>query len=515
MAATPAELILHSGRLWDGTHLKGVEAVAVAGGKLMAIGSDAEVESLRTDTTKAIDVGGRRVMPGLIDSHLHMARAGMRWNDDVRWHGLGSLEEGLERIAAAAEETEPGRWLAVMGGWAPDQFSEGRPPSRRELDLAAPNHPLFVQRNYIEAFLNSRAIEGMGWKVGPSGRVVGMAGLQELRAKLPVPGIDGQVEGTMVMLRHLAGLGLTGCIDAGGFGMTRAAYHALHEAERLGLGFRARLLVGASQPGAEPAQLEEWMGLVTPGSGGDMLRYLGAGEILLFGAHDMEGLEPRNISPERTALAELSRRLANAGWPVHIHAILDKSVATVLNAWEDTGFDLGELRFAIAHADQVDQESLDKVREMGVGLTVQNGMAFRGKDSIPTWGDERVRRSPPLRTMLEMGIPVGGGTDGTVVSSPNPWPCIWWMVTGESVDGSGPRDQSELLTVDEALRLYTTGSAWFSFEEDIRGNLRPGSHADLIVLSDDPLTVTHDRIPSIESLLTIVAGEVVHSRLGP
>jgi predicted amidohydrolase YtcJ len=147
---------------------------------------------------------------------------------------------------------------------------------------------------------------------------------------------------------------------------------------------------------------------------------------------------------------------------------------------------------------------------MGVALTVQNGMAFRGHDSIASWGDERVRRSPPLRTMLDLGISLGAGTDGTVVSSYNPWACIWWMVSGENRDGSPARVEEQRLTRDEALRLYTRGSAWFSFEEDSQGNLRVGSNADLVVLSADPLTVPEHAIPNIESVLTIVGGRIAH-----
>jgi predicted amidohydrolase YtcJ len=427
----------------------------------------------------------------------------------------------LDAIARAAEAREPGRWIAVIGGWHPHSFTEKRPPSRQDLDEAAPRNPVFVQRNYIEAFLNTRALEEMGW-VGtetpswmnrdpqsgrPNGGVVGA--LQSLREKLSIPAFEAQIAGTGALLRDLNRLGLTGCIDAGGFGMDPTAYHPLNELHRSGEhGFRARLLVGAGHPGDEPAQIDAWMGLVAPGSGDEFLRYLGAGEVLLFGAHDMEGLDRRDISGQIGVLSEVTGRLVAAGWPVHIHAILDESISAVLDAWEQTrrGPELAELRYTITHADQIGAENLGRIRDMGLGVTVQNGMAFRGGDSVATWGEERVKGAPPLRTMLDQGIPMAAGTDGTVVSSPNPWPCIQWMVSGDSLG-------EERLSRDEALRLYTSGSAWFSFEEETRGNLRAGSHADLVVLSDDPLTVPEDRIHSIKSVLTLVAGEVVHADL--
>jgi predicted amidohydrolase YtcJ len=527
MPAEPADLILHSGKLWDGRAIDEGEAVAVAGGRILVAGSNHEVERHRSEHTRSIDVGGRRIMPGLIDSHIHMVRGGLRWNVDPRWHDLRSLSDGLDVIARVREARVPGEWIAVLGGWNPHQFGEKRAPTRHELDEASPEHPVFVQRNYIEAFLNTRALETLGWIGGgapdwveqdpdleqPTGRVVGVPALQALGQKLAMPSSEQQVDGTRAMLRELNRVGLTGAIDAGGFRMTPEAYQPITDLYRNGeRGFRARLLVGASQPGDEVGELERWMGLTSPGSGDEFLRYLGAGEVVLFPAHDMEGLDRRDISGEKGRLTEVSKKLADAGWPLHIHAILDRSVGTILDAWKQTGRPdaLADLRFTITHADQVGEDNLQRVREMGVGLTIQNGMAFRGHDSVAGWGEERVRTSPPLRTMLDLGIPVGAGTDGTVVSSYNPWTCVWWMVSGESRDGSEARVEEQRLTRDEALRLYTKGSAWFSFEEDTRGNLRAGSDADLIVLSDDPLAVPEHQIRHIESVLTVVGGRIAH-----
>lgn len=528
MASNAADLILLSGKLWDGKELRGRQAIAVGAGRILATGTNREAQKHQSDLTKLIDVGGRTVMPGMIDSHIHAVRAGLRWNSDVRWDGLSSRTDALALIARAADGRDPDQWIAVVGGWNPHQFTESRPLSRRDLDEAAPKHPVFIQRNYIEAMLNTPALETLGWSGSgapdwvesdpdtgvPTGRVSGVVALQQLKERLTTPGFEEQVEGTRAMLRELNRFGLTGAIDAGGFGMDPEAYRPIAELYQRGeQGFRTRLLVGASRPGTETSQLEEWMRLVSPGSGDEYLRYLGAGEILLLDAHDMEGLKPRDITGQITRLAEVSSRLIEAGWPVHIHAILDDSISSVLDAWEQTGrlSDLAELRYTITHADQIGHDNLMRARDSGVGVTIQNGMAFRGGDSISTWGEDRVRRSPPLRSMLDLGIPLGAGTDGTVVCPFNPWVCIEWMVSGESVDGSPSRVEEQRLSRDEALRLYTSGSAWFSFEEASRGNLEAGSHADIVVLSGDPLTVPVHEISRIESVLTMVGGEVVHS----
>ena len=180
-------------------------------------------------------------------------------------------------------------------------------------------------------------------------------------------------------------------------------------------------------------------------------------------------------------------------------------------SWGAVGADsLAPLRYTITHAEGISEADVRRVVDMGLGVTIQDGMAYRGGDSIETWGGLATRAAPPLRSMLQAGIPLGAGTDATVVSSFNPWLCVWWMVTGEAVDGSPPRVEEQRLDLDEALRLYTSGSAWFSFEEDERGNLQPGSRADITVLAMDPFAIGEEELPNVTADLTIVGGAIAH-----
>ena len=186
----------------------------------------------------------------------------------------------------------------------------------------------------------------------------------------------------------------------------------------------------------------------------------------------------------------------------------------LLEAWGSLGAEtLRRLRFTICHADQIGPENLRRVRDLGIGITIQNGMSMRGIDCEPTWGIETVTQAPPVRSMLDLGIPVAAGSDGTVACAYNPWRGVAWLVTGQSVDGAPPRVESERLTRDEALTLYTNAGAWFSFEEETRGTLREGAHADFALLSEDPLTVAEDSLAGITSVLTVVGGETAHSSL--
>lgn len=507
-----ADSIIFNARVWDGAELDDT-AVAVSDGEILAVGSDRSILSLATESTERRDAGQKRLMPGLIDSHLHLVRAGRTWGIEVRWDNARSLRDALGSISLKAEELGPGRWVGVMGGWHPHQFEEDRSPTRSELDLAAPHNPVFVQRAYAEAFVNTLAMAAMGWDSDrvPGGNVRDPSDMAALRACLAVEDSAAK-SGTRSLLRELNSLGLVGAIDTSGFGITAASYDSFFrlfdEGER---GFRARLLLGASRPGNEMADFEEWLSRTDLEAGDEYVRYLGAGEVLDYAAHDMEGLARKDITGRFDSLREVSTHLAAHGWPVHAHSILDTSIGTLLDAWESIDITRRtELRWAICHADQIGEDNLARVADMGLGITIQNGMSMRGVDCAPTWGDDRVKTSPPVRSMLDLGIPVAAGSDGTVACAYNPWRGVAWLITGQSIDGSSPRVEAQRLNRDEALRLYTSAAAWFSFEEETRGNLRPGSHADLVVLSADPLSVPADRIPHIKSELTMVGGEIVH-----
>lgn len=510
-----ADLLITGARLWDRKPLD-ADAVAIQEGRILATGSNREMMDLVGDSTETIDVGGRRVIPGLIDSHLHLVRAGRTWDKEVRWDALDTLDDALSAVRDKTEMLGPGQWVGVMGGWHPNQFKERRKPTREELDAAAPRNPIFVQRAYAETLVNSRAMSDMGWSEddAPDGRVIAHPAMAALRARLSVNDIDEAMAGTRSLLRELNRLGLTGAIDASGFGITADSYDAFFRLFADGeQGFRARLLLGAANPGREMADMKQWVETIDLSADDAFVRYLGAGEVLDFAAHDMEGLSPKDIADRTSPLREITSYLARRRWPVHHHAILDSSIGVLLDAWEDIDVDLSKLRWTICHADQIGDENLKRVRDLGVGITIQNGMSMRGVDCEPTWSSDQLGQAPPMRTMLELGIPVAAGTDGTVACCYNPWRCISWMVTGESADGTPPRDESQRLTRDEALDLYTSAGAWFSFEEGTRGTLQKGAHADLAVLSADPLSVSESEIAKIESVLTIVAGEVVHSTI--
>jgi predicted amidohydrolase YtcJ len=175
----------------------------------------------------------------------------------------------------------------------------------------------------------------------------------------------------------------------------------------------------------------------------------------------------------------------------------------------ETGY---KARWCIDHAETISPENIARVKKMGGGIAVQNRMAFAGEIFVTRYGKDAAAAAPPLREMITAGIPLGAGTDATRVSSHNPWLSIYWMITGKTVGGTQLASPENRLTREEALRLYTVGSAWFSGEEDVKGRIAPGQFADFAIVSADYLAVPDEEVKDIEALLTVTDGEVVFAR---
>jgi predicted amidohydrolase YtcJ len=526
-----ADLVLRNGRVSPGP-VRAAEhtAVAVRDGRILAVGSDPDVDALIASTTTVVDLGGRRVVPGLIDSHIHMVRSGLTWGQQVDWSGVRSLEDGLAMIAAEAEQREAGSWICVVGGWGPGQFREGRGPTREELDAVAPGHAVYVQYLYESALLNTTALAAAGvtadsgdpargsFERAPDGTPTGLArGVGAFQLCLGLagrPDFETQVEWTAAMMRRLNRLGVTGVIDPGGMGMSPEAYRPLHELwRREQMTVRTRLYLMPQGAGVEREQVEAYVRHLHPGFGDDWLRLVGMGEIVSYGFMDLEGVRPFEVTREgRELLLELLVLLIRNRWSVHLHAVMTATISAMLDVIEQANAiaPIGDLRFSLAHAEPITDRDLDRVQALGMGIGIQDRMVFRAKDSADLWGEDVVRRSPPLRGILDRGIPLGGGTDATVVSPYDPWRSLWWLITGRTLDGGPDRLPEHRLTRAEALEAYTLGSAWFSHDEGRRGRLAPGLLADLAVLSDDVMTVPDDAIPEIRSALTVVGGRAVH-----
>jgi predicted amidohydrolase YtcJ len=507
-------------------------SLAIADGRVLALGSAEVVSQFMGPETLTIDLGGRRVVPGLIDGHMHAVRAGASWDQELHWTDVKSVGDALRSIRAAAAVAAPGAWIRAVGGWHPSQFAERRVPTRGELDEAGGEHRVYVQALYEEAVLNTAALCAIGIDAmtgdlpggrierdangDPTGVLRGMGAFSRCLSAMGSRSVSEQRISTAAMLRQLHARGLTGIVDPGGFAMPPVSYDAIDELDRDGeLTMRMRLFASAVDAGQESDQLNGWLSSGKDRFDGDMLRLIGIGEVVHYGCHDFEGLDPSFAisTGDREELLAISRRTARSGWPMHIHAVLDSSIDAILDCWEvvDQECSIKDLRFNLVHADAISARNIARLGALGVGVIVDDHLVFKAQASEAVWGEEAIRRAPPLREILDAGIAVAAGTDASRASSFNPWLAMWWLVKGQSIDGVPRRSSDQSMTRHEALDAYTTGSARLSFEESERGHLHPGALADFAVLSADYMIITVDDIPAITSDLTVLGGRHVHS----
>ena len=501
--------------------------LAVTDGRITATGSTDDVRKLAGPSTRVIDLRGRTVIPGLIDSHLHAIRAALSFSTEVNWIGARSLEEGLGRIRAAARAMKPGSWLIVAGGWNVQQFEENRRPTQAELTAVAPNNPVYVQLGYGWAMLNPLAHKALGLTndsdLPPGGRFErdsngaltgAVTGAQNaivaLFDRLPRPTFAQQVEGTKAFFRELNRLALTGVVDPGGNNLTAPDYEALFKVWRdKAMTVRVAYTLNGQTPGKEFEELRDLTGLLPMGFGDDMLRFNGLGERITVAMNN-------NNAPsqaDKDAYYRIVRWAADRGMSLTMHWGNDASVDHLLSIFERVNAEIpiAPLRWSIAHLNDASDASLRRMKALGVGWTMQDAMYFGGEQFLKQAGPDAAKRTPPLETARKMGVVVGAGTDAHRVASYNPFTALQWLLDSKTVGGVVMRGAEEIPSRIDALKFYTLGSAWFSFDEQKRGSLDVGKLADLAVLSADYLTVPVEKIGSLESVLTMVGGKVVYT----
>jgi hypothetical protein len=531
-----ADLIVHNAKV---TTLQSsrpeAEAFAVRGERIVAVGSEADMIGLRGENSRVIDAGGRRIIPGLNDSHIHLVRGARDYNLETRWDGVASLHRGLQMIGEQAKRTPKGQWVRVVGGWSPYQFAEKRMPTIAELNAAAPDTPTYVLFAYSEGLLNAAGMAALGWTPDtkpPEGGsyefVDGGAILRKPAAaytpigKLPALSAEDQLNSTQHFFRELNRFGLTSVIDAGGTNLPYPGdYDALAIlATRPGFPIRVSNLLFAQRPGTErefyeKLSAEEKRNVNQAASRLNGYVFEGAGEVLVWSSADFEDFmaaRPELKPQMERELAEVTRLVAGKQWPIRQHATYDQSVTRILDVFEpifkETGY---HGRWGIDHAETITPRNIARIKAMGGAIAVQDRMAYAGEYFAERYGPEAAAHAPPIRQMLDAGLIVGAGTDATRVASYNPWISLYWMVTGKTVGGTQLASPENRLSREEALRLYTVGSAWFSGEEEMKGTIAPGQFADFAILSADYVTVPDEQIRSIESVLTVTGGDVVYS----
>ncbi|MEM9337118.1 MAG: amidohydrolase family protein [Bacteroidota bacterium] len=520
-------------------NLPSAEAFAIKDGLYYRVGSNSAVADLIGSNTRVIDAKGHRVIPGLHDSHTHGIREGLHYAMELRWDWVDSVEEALAMLAEEVKHTPKGQWIRIVGGFSWEQFREKRMPTMEEINKIAPNHPVYIFYLYAYGMLNKKAVEVLNYDNEPidlyhkgriekdkRGRATGIitsapSGLimYKTLTKLPKKSKEQQVLGTQHFMNEMNVLGLTSISDAGGGGMQYPdAYDVIYDVNKKGLStVRVGIHTFPQVGGREYEDYKRWIGMVKPGDGDDMLRFIGGGENICWAAYDYEIFaqeRPSLDSDVREKALPIYKLLAENNWPWRQHITYNESAEILLNMYEEVA-KAGDGKLPegtiIDHGETFSDKTLDRIAELGMGIAVQNRIAYQAEDFVARYGAAKLAQTPPVRKMLKMGIPVGGGTDATRVSSYNPWYSIYWLATGKSRGGRQMYGDDNILTRDEALQLWTTGSAWFTGDAGKKGAIQKGQLADFSILNQDFMTIPDVLIPRTHAKLTAVGGKVVHA----
>jgi predicted amidohydrolase YtcJ len=518
-----------------------VQALAISGNKIVQTGTNTQILKLKTKQTKIIDAKESRVIPGLFDSHLHVIRGGRFYNTELRWDGVTSLKRALQMLKEQASRTPEGQWIRVVGGWNEYQFEEKRLPTLAEINEATGNVPTFILYLYGKAWLNKSGIQKLNINTdtqnpvggliekdndgNPTGLLVAEPNafiLYSTLAKLPELTKEEKMNSTLQYMTELNRLGVTAVMDAGGgFQNFPDDYGITEELNKQGkITMRLPFFLFAQKKGTELADYTKWIGMVEIDDHGHNginevdYHVEGGGENLVADAGDFENfLFPRPelpITMEKNLKDVLSLLVKNH-WPFRIHATYDESISRDLDVIEAINKEtpLNGLVWFFDHAETISEQNMQRIKALGGGIAIQHRMAYQGENFIRRYGKKNALAVPPVKRMLELGLPVGLGTDGTRVASYNPWVSLYWITTGKTIGGTQVMAKENTLDRKTALKLLTQGG-FDLIKEQLKGKIQKGYFADLVILDKDYFSVEDEAIKGITSKLTIVDGKVVY-----
>jgi predicted amidohydrolase YtcJ len=537
MAVYPT-LVVHNAKVHTGVaHRPEAQALAVLGRRIVAVGSNGQIRSLAGPATIVIDAGKRRVIPGLIDASQHLVTAGLRYNELLRWDGIPTLAEAMERLAEQVRRTPSPHWVCVIGGFCEHQFAERRLPTPEELNRMAPNTPVYIQHLQDRALLNAAALAACGYDAQtpdppgghierdgagvPSGVFIATPSTDAFRESLthmPALPLEYQINSTRQTTRELNRLGITSVIDAGAPYLCHPDdYRAIEElAQHHLLTVRLAYHLAAQTPGEEIADYLHWSTINRYRDGDELFRFNGAGDVLVHAAQDYANF--RQPPPEITAdaaskLEDVISRLVARHWPWRLHVSYDETIGMALDAFErvHAQMPLQALPWFLDGAETISERNMARLASLGGGICVQPNMAYQGEYFIERYGNEAARHTPPLRRMLAAGLRVGLGSGGTERTSMDPWTTLYWLTTGRTLGGTTLYPPEQRLDRATAFALHTQANTWFSGDEGSKGQLDVGQLADFALLTHDYFDVADEEIRQIAATLTVMDGRVVYA----
>jgi len=529
--SAPVDLVFSNGKIVTvDERFMIAQAVAVKGDRIVAVGSSQEIAKLAGPNTRTIDLRGRTAIPGLIDNHLHLLRAGNTWELELRWDGVDSRKRAVEMLRARAKTVGPGGWVFNIGGWATAQFTDDRKPfTREELDTIAPDNPVALQESYYQVFLNSRALKEFGIEAGkpdppdfvsgsimrdasgkPTGIIRGdIAATRPVAARMPKLPPDRLEASTRALVQYVNRFGLTS------FGVAGCDAEVLKIMQRWKaentLPVRIFCIGGAAA--GSPEQVDRSIQQISR-----MKLFQGDTSIddVVFGESVYTPLHDRMFAtdsePSTDQLAQWRRmamEIAKARLPLHVHAELRDTIDAFLDQIEAVNkeYPIRNLRWALAHVNQINASQLERMKKLGMYAAVHPWAVINGAIMHEGFGNG-ADDMPPLATIQQSGITWGLGSDGTAANQFLPMTALSFAVTGKMAGGLKVIRQT--IDREDALIAYTRKNAYFVFHENDLGSIQAGKMADLVVLDRDYLTVPADQIKDIKPTMTVVGGKIVY-----
>jgi predicted amidohydrolase YtcJ len=548
----PADMILINGKIITVNNQFAInEAVAVYSDQIIATGSNRKIKRLTDSHTKIIDLKGKTVVPGLIDSHLHPESASLSELGgkipDV--HTIGQL---LAWIKGEAKVKTKGEWIIIPKLFF-TRLAELRQPSLAELDSVAPSNPVFLNGSF-GGMINSAAMKVSGI----TGKSVNEGILKNEKTGAPTGFIRGSAfrllklppekqlsygekqDALKAMLKRYNSYGITSVFVGSGDFETIKMYRDLEEKRELTTRIYQNILVHPEQGIKKEVMAERLKAFNEKTGDGDKWVRVGSLKIFLDGgiltgtaylsepwgakAQRIFGIDDPTykgvLNYSREDLVAIVSAANQLNWSFTVHATGGGSVDLLLDVFTEINKEksIKESRFSIIHGNFFSSDAIRLMKELGVYANMQPAWFYKDADAMENiLGKERIKAFHPYKSMIEAGIMINGGSDHMVkwdadegINPYNPFQAIGSVVTRKTERGSTIMP-SEAITREQALKMYTINNAYASFEESIKGSIEPGKLADMVVLSNDILSCRPDEIKSIKPELTIVGGKIVYS----
>jgi predicted amidohydrolase YtcJ len=506
------------------------QAVAIKGDRIVAVGTNQEMAQLAGTNTRRIDLLGRAVIPGLIDNHMHLLRAGQTWLRELRFDGVDSRKQAVEMLRARAKAAGPGEWVYNIGGWAHQQFADDpKPFTREELDQIVPGNPVALQESYYQVFLNSRALQAFGIEANapdppgfvkgsimrdaggrPTGVIRGdIPATRAVASRLPKVAPEQLEASSRALVEDVNRAGLT---SVGVPGCNADVLEIFQKWKAQGqLNVRIFCIDGVA--GGNPEQVDRALVQIPRiklFQGDSFIDNIFFGESVYGPLHDpMFALKSDPTPDQLQQWRRMAMEIAKAGLPLHVHAELHDTIDAFLDQIEAVNKEhpIKSLRWTLAHVNQINAEQLERMKKLGMYAAVHPWAVINGAIMHEEFGDGAYDM-PPLSTIQNSGIQWGFGTDGTAANQYLPFTTLYFAVTGKMAGGAKVNRQS--IGREDALIAHTRKNAYLVFQEDNLGSIQPGKLADLVVLDRDYLTVPADQIKNIKPVMTMVGGRIVY-----